>query len=509
MSLEVLTPYGGGDAVAVSETNAMPPPIPQELTDTILDCLQDSETSLAQCALGGFALDILDAPPLGEVSDLFEIFRDLLVDSPHLASHIRRLNIGLRPLDAEIDSSDALPTPAWQKIESSVREILPLLHALKYLALFPCGPSTHTFQLQPSVYDAFRMLLPQSLIFFSWRFPDCSPLTSFGVNAKMSLKFVECEFNEPISGFPVIGNLNAVELDRCTGLAAFSQHWIPTQESYTKYMAIKLAYVPDSAWTVSQALTRLVRSIDRGLTIVIDTDSPPLFSLDPFSHLQRLDLSFSETTPSMSISMEWLEMTFMVLVLPKGFTLHLSIMTQYFPFGRKADWEEGLHTALGQNCDLKMEAHLCQRNEPGGRIIKKLKNDERKDKEKREGGLLLSDVAPHDHPTIPTEHDVPSTPTSGRRNARALFPGPRKVICEYNRCSGMALDTRRTPPPSLPASSRVRNKCAVSETPNAELRILTARWDGTEGCGYKTRLCHTETTALLRERRARDGLMPL
>jgi hypothetical protein len=235
--------------------------------------------SLGAGLQGGFGHGILDAPPLGGVSDLFETFRDLLVDSPHLASHIRKLNIGLRPLESEIDSSDALPTPAWQKIERSVREILPLLHALKYLALFPCGPSTHTFQLQPSVYDAFRMLSPQSLIFFSWRFPDCSALTSFGVTTKISLKFVECEFNEPISGFPVIGNLDAVEIDRCTGLAVFSQHWIPAQESYTKYMAIKLPYVPDSAWSASQALIRLARSVDRGLAIVIDTGKDYLFCL--------------------------------------------------------------------------------------------------------------------------------------------------------------------------------------------------------------------------------------
>ncbi|KAJ7863226.1 hypothetical protein B0H13DRAFT_2354289 [Mycena leptocephala] len=142
----------------------MPPHIPQELTDDILDWLVEQPKTLSQCSLvchswqyraqsglfhiiflgvglqGGIPCGILDMPLLGEPLDLFnrvlvdvedasgdskvaalwkhgvwriegsscvKTFRDLLVDSPHLANHIRTLNIGLQPLQAEI-FSDAL-----------------------------------------------------------------------------------------------------------------------------------------------------------------------------------------------------------------------------------------------------------------------------------------------------------------------------------------------------------------------------------------------------------------
>ncbi|KAJ7037273.1 hypothetical protein C8F04DRAFT_1257191 [Mycena alexandri] len=342
------------------------PPLPQELTDDILDYVLDHK-ALSQCALvchswqhhaqsgifrtislgvglqGGFGLGIMDVPVLGEVVDLFHAFHDLLVESPHLASHVRTLNLGLQPFPAEVPAHDALASGSWLKINESGAKIIPLLHALKSLALFPCGPHMHTFQLHVNILNASQTLLPETFHFAHWSFYESLALTFLGSRPSLlTLKFAECEFKQPVS-FIGPTTLKLVVFDHCEGLANFSQNEGSSRLLYTECMTVKLAYLPNAAVAVMQALAGLAPSIGRSLTVVfsaVGTNSPRLFSLVPFSQLQTLHLFFLEDSPIRTISMVWLETTFAALAIPSGVSLCLSITTTHAHPSRMLDWEE-------------------------------------------------------------------------------------------------------------------------------------------------------------------------
>ncbi|KAJ7159721.1 hypothetical protein C8R46DRAFT_1224292 [Mycena filopes] len=316
-----------------------------ELTDNVLDHLSDEFDleALSQCALvsqswryhaqsavfrtislgvglqGGFGLGILEVPPLGEVLNLFQRFHDVLVASPHLASHVRTLNLGLQPLPSEV-LLDALTPNSWHEINHHVAEFLPLLHSLESLGLFPCGPNTHTFQLAPKLLNTFRDLLPTTLSFSNWCFQDASALTSLGASpALTSLKFIECEFRQPLS-FIASPVLDRVEFDRCDGYQAFTS----SQPPCVRYMTVKTAYTLESA---PRALIGLAPYIEQGLSVVINTvhtSSPQLFSLTCFPHLRALNLSFLDVGFSATIAMTWLERTFAAFMLPSHVDLCLS-----------------------------------------------------------------------------------------------------------------------------------------------------------------------------------------
>jgi hypothetical protein len=111
------------------------PYIPQELVKAFLEfLLEEHPESLHHCALvsrswlhpaqscifstislgvglqDGFALGLVDAPPLSSATNLYQSFSALLATSSHLAGHVRTLNLGLRPLQSDVVSSDALST---------------------------------------------------------------------------------------------------------------------------------------------------------------------------------------------------------------------------------------------------------------------------------------------------------------------------------------------------------------------------------------------------------------
>ncbi|KAF8151214.1 hypothetical protein K438DRAFT_1865083 [Mycena galopus ATCC 62051] len=82
-------------------------------------------------------------PPLGPIINLYPLFHNLLVNSPHLTCHIQMLHLGLHPLQSEISASiAALSADDWAKIEEFIVDFLPLLcgKGLESLGLFPCGP---------------------------------------------------------------------------------------------------------------------------------------------------------------------------------------------------------------------------------------------------------------------------------------------------------------------------------------------------------------------------------
>ncbi|KAJ7930588.1 hypothetical protein B0H13DRAFT_2309537 [Mycena leptocephala] len=124
--------------------------IPQELIHSALEYLSEDIESLSQCALvgqswlypaqscifrtislgvglqDGLALGLVDMPPLGPTINLYPLFHNLLVNSPHLACHIRTLHLGLRPLQSEIDASiTALSADDWAEIEECIETTHP------------------------------------------------------------------------------------------------------------------------------------------------------------------------------------------------------------------------------------------------------------------------------------------------------------------------------------------------------------------------------------------------
>ncbi|KAJ7486551.1 hypothetical protein FB451DRAFT_1167976 [Mycena latifolia] len=374
------------------------PHIPQDLVECTLRYLTDDPEALHQCALvghlwqqpaqaqifhtislgvglqDGFASGLLELPPLGPVQDLYHSFHDLLAESPHLAPHIRVLNLGLRPLQSEIPLN-TVSYGSWNLIEDSIVKFLPLLQGLKSLGLFPCGPSTHTYHLQSCIIDAFRTISPHELRFFGWSFLDCSALNAFRVNTRTSLEFIECEFQAASShsnSVPVDHDLASVIFDHCTGLVSFSRFWIPKQHTYTKDMTVEIVYLPETALAASQEMFNISLSVGRGLTIRIATvreDSPPIFSLASFSHLQSLHLSFADNYDKYSgtwfpIPMTWLETAFEAFILLNGLTLCLTIITDAsVPCSRHPDWEGRLHSRLEQNPTLNMESHTSRSNQ--------------------------------------------------------------------------------------------------------------------------------------------------
>ncbi|KAJ7868243.1 hypothetical protein B0H14DRAFT_2572483 [Mycena olivaceomarginata] len=215
--------------------------IPQELIDATIDCLTDPQ-DLSRCALvgrswqppaqsrifqtvslgvgiqNGFASGLVpDIPPLGTDFDNFQPFHHLLKGSPHLALYIRTLNLGLPPLESELAPSLnhlALCPDSWQIIDDSVVAFLSLLQRLESLGLFPCGNSTHTFHLQPRIFNAFRALSLQSIDFSQWFFADSSALSSFEINPLSCLRFLKCDFQGPLRAL-FSNDLVALELHHC------------------------------------------------------------------------------------------------------------------------------------------------------------------------------------------------------------------------------------------------------------------------------------------------------
>jgi hypothetical protein len=276
----------------------MVPEIPQELIDATIDCLTDPE-DLYRCALvsqswrpraqshifrvvslgiglqGGSAPGIMEIPSLGTDFDNFQCFRDLLQGSPHLALHIRTLNLGLPPLQSELITSIDHPTldPAsWQVIEDSVVEFLPLLQGLDSLGLFPCGQNTHTFHLQPRVFSAFRDLSIKSLKFSRWSFADSSALSSFDSNPPSSLQFIECDFQMPLMPLhlaPFSTHLTALELHHCEGLSILFQSPVPGRDQID-FLTIGISYSPETALLVCRTLSHIAWSVGQGLTVVFD-----------------------------------------------------------------------------------------------------------------------------------------------------------------------------------------------------------------------------------------------
>ncbi|KAF8190688.1 hypothetical protein K438DRAFT_1935617 [Mycena galopus ATCC 62051] len=376
--------------------------IPQELIHSALEYLSEDIESLSQCALvgqswlypaqscifrtislgvglqDGLALGLVDVPPLGPTINLYPLFHNLLVDSPHLACHIRTLHLGLRPLQSEISASiAALSADDWAKIEECIVDFLPLLcgKGLESLGLFPCGPGIHVFQLQPRICTMLQALFPNSLSLCNWKFADCSALILLQNSSSKSLKFVDCEFIPPPTQFPAptAYNLDTVTLDHCQGLLVFSKHWVPAQQPYTQYMvvAINAAYISETARIISNSLSEIARSVHRCLTISfghICADSPVLFSLSPFSHLEILHLVFADNNNTWSgqISMAWLEIAFEVISLQNRLTLHLTIATI---FSRQAEWESRLHSQLHNNPTVHIREHSSQPNGFDGRIV--------------------------------------------------------------------------------------------------------------------------------------------
>lgn len=213
-------------------------------------------------------------PPLGPTINLYPLFHNLLVNSPHLACHIRTLHLGLRPLQSEIDASiTALSADDWAEIEECIVDFLPLLcgKGLESLGLFPCGPGIHVFQLQSRICTMLRALLPNSLSFCNWKFTDCSALILLQNSSSKSLNFVDCEFIPPPtqSAAPAAYNLDTVKVDHCRGLLVFSKHWVPARQPYTQYMVVALD-VAETAMTVPNFLSEIARSVHRCFSISFD-----------------------------------------------------------------------------------------------------------------------------------------------------------------------------------------------------------------------------------------------
>ncbi|KAF8207892.1 hypothetical protein K438DRAFT_1814545 [Mycena galopus ATCC 62051] len=349
--------------------------IPQELIHSALEYLSEDIESLSQCALvgqswlypaqscifrtislgvglqDGLALGLVDMPPLGPTINLYP--------------------------SSAISYIAALSADDWAKIEECIVDFLPLLcgKGLESLGLFPCGPGIHVFQLQPRICTMLQALFPNSLSLCNWKFADCSALILLQNSSSKFLKFVDCEFIPPPTQFPAptAYNLDTVTLDHCQGLLVFSKHWVPAQQPYTQYMvvAINAAYISETAMIISNSLSEIARSVHRCLTISfghICADSPVLFSLSPFSHLETLHLVFADdnNTWSGQISMAWLETAFEVISLQNRLTLRLTIATI---FSGQAEWESRLHSQLHNNPTVHIREHSSQPNGFDGRIV--------------------------------------------------------------------------------------------------------------------------------------------
>ncbi|KAJ6568796.1 hypothetical protein B0H19DRAFT_1256509 [Mycena capillaripes] len=181
----------------------MIPEIPQELIDAVIDCLTDS-TDLSRCALvshswlpcaqssifctislgvglqGGLARGLIELPPLGTDLDNFNNFavlHDLLQRSPHLALYIRTLNLGLPPMQSELEAERdlLLSSDSWKKIEDLVVDLIPLLQRLKSLGLFPCGHNVIPSTWNPAFLMHSELYLSGFLHFLDGLFPIPRP----------------------------------------------------------------------------------------------------------------------------------------------------------------------------------------------------------------------------------------------------------------------------------------------------------------------------------------------
>lgn len=368
----------------------MAPEIPQELIGAFLECLDPwdlrccalvsrSWTPLAQSlifhtvSLGvglqqGSASGLVDMPGLMEsMDDLndFESFWKLLGSSPHLTHYIRTLNLGLRPLPSELRSNfTPLSSDAWDKIEDCIVALLPMLQNLESLGLFPCGPYTHTFRLEPHISRAFRCLSLQSLSFSAWCFTDSLTSTSFGETPPTSLRFIDCDFQAPMVGFAE--DLDVLELHHCDGLENFSQR-------RAHCMSISISRRTPA---VSQTLCRPLL-IDRSFSFIfdagalypssvrigayrgyaVDPKSPPSFSLPPFDRLEHLYLSFFYgLTPT-----AWLETVFRSIILKPGTTMHISF-TRKCPPLNCPEWDGNLDAMLNCNPTLLLKSREVHYN---------------------------------------------------------------------------------------------------------------------------------------------------
>ncbi|KAJ7454585.1 hypothetical protein B0H11DRAFT_2069107 [Mycena galericulata] len=380
------------------------PHIPQELVSATVGYLTD-EQDLRQCALvcrewqypaqtfifqtislgvgvqDGFAPGLIDMPPLGECDPqgLYSCLHNLLLEAPRIASFIQTLNLGLCPLQSDT-LPNALSMESWHDIEDMIIRFLPSLKGLQTIGLFPCGPGLHNYQVSPRIKNVLGSLSPNSVIFSSWCLSDISVLSSFKLNSQTVLKFIQCRFETPSSYLPPIIRVSDIHIDHCHGLASFSTHWTPWQRQCTQTMSVNVSYRTESAMMVSEELSSLAASVSHTLTIGIDSirsDSPALFSLATFAHLQILHLSFSDdfsdfgASFSRSMSMAWLERTFTTILLPKYTVLRLTVTTGSFWSDRDPDWETILDATLRRNFTLRIHNHTSQGNDSisGGRVV--------------------------------------------------------------------------------------------------------------------------------------------
>ncbi|KAJ7670250.1 hypothetical protein B0H17DRAFT_1141956 [Mycena rosella] len=370
----------------------MPPHIPWELLEATFE-LTDTPESLSQIALsclfrhttislgvglqGGFAPGLVALPPLGPVLNRYQLFHDFLVESPHIAPHIRILNLGLPVLQSEVPIHKQ-SLESWPQIEACVAHILPMLHGLKSLGLFPCGPKTHTFHSHPHILDTIQSLSLFSLTLSKWCLSGSADLAGFGLKLAMSLTFFECEFDPPFMSLVAdFKDLAMVRFDHCKGLVSFSKYWTPMQRA--RDMTITTQYLAHTAAEVRQALSAVAALVCRHLTIVIDevilpylicetssSNSPAIFSLDSFSYLEALHIIFSDIyhdCPGFdtlnSISLEWFETAWAALVLPKRLSLSLTIKAG-FTGSEPPDWELHLHASLLANPTFNIGYHTLQ-----------------------------------------------------------------------------------------------------------------------------------------------------
>ncbi|KAF8212977.1 hypothetical protein K438DRAFT_1751389 [Mycena galopus ATCC 62051] len=334
---------------------------PQELIDSFIDCLTDPGDFL-RCSLvahawlprsqshifrtvtlgvgvqDGFAHGLVDIPPLGDRFDNFTHFATLLQHSPHLATYVQELVLGLPPPQAEITANtEVLSATQWQTIEDSVEQFLPLLCRLKSLGLFPCGPSVHTFHISPRVAEAFGSLSPECLRLTKWKLSDPSTILCFQ-SAPISLQFIRCTFTSPAPGpshsRSHIHSLRDLQLSLCrtavdlvgsASLQTFILNWIPNVRWHVDNLQITVSYHAMAAGVIRDSLTRVAPFVKKSLTVTfaaVHSGSTPLFDLTPFAHIPAIHLTFEDVglTLCENALRTWIEPAVTSLVLKQGIT---------------------------------------------------------------------------------------------------------------------------------------------------------------------------------------------
>ncbi|KAJ7616813.1 hypothetical protein DFH06DRAFT_1145397 [Mycena polygramma] len=271
----------------------------------------------------GFALGLMEVPPLGEATNLYPHFRDLLAESPHLARHVRTLNLGFQPLPSERDMSDSLSSDDWEEIEESILGFLPSLLGLKSMGLFPCGSGTHTFYLQPRIAGITRTLSLQSLSFSCgsgthtfYLQPRIAGITR--TLSLQSLSFCNCVLTDSSALAPFGRALKSLNFFGC-------EFKPPSFRAAHATLGVSIHF-------------SFFRAADPPKQVV--PNSPPIFSLAAFAHLETLHLVFNDDyAASGPIPMPWVETVLDAVVIPERLRLHLTATTKY---PRQPSWE-GLH----------------------------------------------------------------------------------------------------------------------------------------------------------------------